>query len=46
MGDKSQKSKQRDQKQRDLAKAEDAARAKSKQDSQSRAPQIAARGKK
>ena len=46
MGDKSQKSKQRYQKQRGLAKAEDAAKAKSKQDSHSRSPQIAARGKK
>lgn len=32
MGDKSPKSKQRDQKQKDVAKAQEAARAKSKQD--------------
>jgi uncharacterized protein YheU (UPF0270 family) len=38
MGDKSPKSKQRDQKQKDVAKASGAAAAKSKQDSQSRAP--------
>ena len=46
MGDKSPKSKQRDQKQKDLAKAEGAAGAKSKQDSQSRAPQAILKGKK
>lgn len=38
MGDRSPKSKQRDQKQKDVAKANDAATAKSKQDAQSRAP--------
>lgn len=38
MGDRSPKSKQRDQKQKDIAKASDAAAAKSKQDAQSRAP--------
>ena len=38
MGDRSPKSKQRDQKQKDTAKATDAAAAKSKQDGQSRAP--------
>ena len=38
MGDRSPKSKQRDQKQKDVAKASDAAAAKSKQDAQSRAP--------
>ena len=38
MGDRSPKSKQRDQKQSDVAKASDAAAAKSKQDAQSRAP--------
>jgi uncharacterized protein YheU (UPF0270 family) len=38
MGDRSPKSKQRDQKQKDVAKAGDAAAAKSKQDAQSRAP--------
>jgi hypothetical protein len=37
MGDRSPKSKQRDQKQRDAAKASDTAAAKSKQDAQSRA---------
>ena len=46
MGDKSPKSKQRGQKQKDIAKAEGAAGAKSKQDSQHRAPQITAKGKK
>lgn len=46
MGDKSPKSKQRDQKQKDFAKTESAAQAKSKQDSQNRAPQILAKGKK
>jgi len=38
MGDRSPKSKQRDQKQKDVAKASDAAAAKSKQNAQSRAP--------
>jgi hypothetical protein len=38
MGDRSPKSKQRDQKQKNVAKASDAAAAKSKQDGQSRAP--------
>jgi hypothetical protein len=38
MGDRSPKSKQRDQKQKDAAKANDAAAAKSKQDAQSRMP--------
>jgi uncharacterized protein YheU (UPF0270 family) len=38
MGDRSPKSKQRDQKQKDVAKASGAAAAKSKQDSQSHAP--------
>ena len=38
VGDRSPKSKQRDQKQKDVAKASDAAAAKSKQDAQSRAP--------
>ena len=46
MGDKSLKSKQRGQKQKDLAKAEDAAKAKSKQEKQSWAPQTTAKGKK
>jgi hypothetical protein len=46
MGDKSPKSKQRGLKQKDLAKAEGAATAKSKQDNQSRAPQTTAQGKK
>lgn len=39
MGDKSPKSKERDQKKRDFAKAKDAAAAKSKQDKQSWIPQ-------
>ena len=38
MGDKSPKSKQRDQKQKVVAKAVDAAEAKAKQDSHNRAP--------
>ena len=38
MGDKSPKSKQRDQKQKDVAKAVGAAEAKAKQDSHNRAP--------
>ena len=38
MGDRSPKSKQRDQKQKNVAKASDAAVAKSKQEGQSRAP--------
>jgi uncharacterized protein YheU (UPF0270 family) len=38
MGDRSPKSKQRDQKQKDIAKASDAAATRSKQDAQSRAP--------
>ena len=46
MGDKSPKSKQRGQKQKDHAKAEGAAHAKSKQDSQSHAPQTAAKDRK
>ena len=46
MGDKSPKSKQRDLKQKGIAKAESAAAAKSKQDRQSRFPQAAAKGKK
>lgn len=46
MGDKSPKSKQRDQKQKDFAKEQGAVAAKSKQDSQSRAPQTTAKGKK
>ena len=39
MGDKSPKSKQRGQKQKDVAKAADAAGARAKQDSHNRAPQ-------
>ena len=39
MGDKSPKSKQREQKQKNTLKAEDAAAAKSKQDNQSHRPQ-------
>jgi hypothetical protein len=46
MGDKSPKSKQRGQKQKNLAKAESAAGAKSKQDSQSHIPQIGAKATK
>ena len=46
MGDKSPKSKQRGLKQKDVAKAEGAAAAKSKQDKQSRFPQPTAKGKK
>jgi len=46
MGDRSPKSKQRDQKQKTHAKAEGAAHAKSKQDSQNRAPQTPAKGRK
>ena len=46
MGDRSPKSKQRDQKQKDVAKAGDAAAAKSKQDAQSRAPLSNLKGRK
>ena len=46
MGDKSLKSKQRDQKQKDAAKAGSAATAKSKQDSYSRPQQPVLKGKK
>ncbi|MBP1685133.1 MAG: hypothetical protein H6Q33_1276 [Deltaproteobacteria bacterium] len=46
MGDKSPKSKQRGQKQKDLAKAEGAAAAKSKQDRQSYIPQSPAKAKR
>lgn len=46
MGDKSLKSKQRDQKQKDAAKAGSAAAAKSKQDSYTRLQQAVAKGKK
>jgi len=46
MGDKSPKSKQRDQKQKEAAKIQGAAAAKSKQDSQSHIPQSTAKGKK
>jgi hypothetical protein len=46
MGDKSPKSKQRGQKQKDLAKAAGTAAAKSKQDSQRRFPQTTAKAKK
>jgi hypothetical protein len=46
VGDKSPKSKQRDQKKRDAANARGAADAKSKQDRQSYTPQIGAKGKK
>ena len=46
MGDKSPKSKQRGQKQKDLAKAEGTAAARSKQDNQRHVPQTTAKGKK
>ena len=46
MGDKSPKSKQRGQKQKDLVKAGGAAKAKSKQDNQSQTPRTPAKGKK
>jgi hypothetical protein len=46
MGDKSPKSKQRDQKQKDAARAEGASRAQSKQDSYRRTPSIPGKGKK
>jgi hypothetical protein len=46
MGDKSPKSKQRDQKQKTFAKSEGTAAAKSKQDSQRHFPQPTAKGKK
>jgi uncharacterized protein YheU (UPF0270 family) len=46
MGDRSPTSKQRDQKQKDVAKASDAAAAKSKQDAQSRAPLPNLKGRK
>ena len=46
MGDRSPKSKQRDQKQKDAAKVIDAAAAKSKQDAQSRAPMPNLKGQK
>ncbi len=46
MGDKSPKSKRRGQQQRSAAKAEDTAAAKSKQYSQSRAPQTPGKGTK
>jgi len=46
VGDKSPKSKERDQKKRDAAKAQGAANARSKQDRQSYVPQIGAKGKK
>jgi hypothetical protein len=46
MGDKSLKSKQRDQKQKDAAKTGNVAAAKSKQDSYSRPLQPLAKGKK
>jgi len=46
VGDKSPKSKERDQKQKNAAKADSAAQARSKQDSQSRATQIPRKAKK
>jgi hypothetical protein len=46
MGDKSPKSKQRDQKQKDAARAEGAAQAKSKQERFSQTPPLQGKGKK
>lgn len=46
MGDKSPQAKQRDQKQKDAAKVEGTAQAKSKQASYSQAPPIPGKGKK
>ena len=46
MGDRSPKSKERDQKQKNAAKAESVAQARSKQDSQNRAAQIPGKAKK
>jgi len=46
VGDKSPKSKERDQKQKNAAKAESAAQARSKQDGQNRATQISGKAKK
>ena len=46
MGDRSPKSKERDQKQKNAVKAESAAQAKSKQDTQNRATQIPGKTKK
>jgi hypothetical protein len=46
MGDKSPKSKQRSQQQKDANKAHDAAALKLKQDGQSRAPKIPGKGKR
>ena len=46
MGDKSPKSKQRDQKQKSTARADDAASARAKQAGQSHAPSPAAKGRK
>jgi hypothetical protein len=45
MGDKSRKSKQRDQKQKDAARAEVAAQAKSKQDTYRQTPSIPGKSK-
>jgi hypothetical protein len=46
MGDKSPKSKEREQKQKNAAKAESTAEARSKQDSQNRATQVPGKAKK
>jgi hypothetical protein len=46
MGDRSPKSKQRDQKQKTAAKASDAATAKSKQDAHSHVPTLPLKGKR
>ena len=46
MGDKSPKSKQRNQKHKDTAKVQDQDKARSKQDSYSQAPALGVKGKK
>ena len=46
MGDRSPKSKERDQKQKNVAKADSAAQARSKQDSQNRAAHIPGKPKR
>ena len=46
MGDKSPKSKEKGQKQKNAARADDAAAARAKQAGQSRAPQIPGKGRK
>jgi hypothetical protein len=46
MGDKSPKSKQKNQKQKNTAKVDDQAKARSKQDTYNQAPALGAKGKK